>query len=379
MFFLKLAFRIVTQALVSLDANALTMMDGMGWTSPEAHKLFNLVAQRQAEERRNQRERLSDRVKTLPILQETLDQLCLLSPQDFERVMRAHPAYKAQRDIKSIETMLEVFHRAMSDLNTVIGDFPTLGPPDARIEREALEKEISIRVNKEILAAVSASQALVDYSRRMKDQFDASVFDKKRMEIFDENEHVLVKDLRNLLVHRLHTAANWQTIYSKDGRSTHFKIDTEDLLADAELSAAAKKCLITLGETIDVFELLSRYAERVDQFYGWLLPQVEQHLPEAVRGFRNCRYTVKRHHGRQSYKLMLALWMQGNVDPYAHLPKHLTSEELAAALSLPHQSPVQVDYIISCVDRTSICDEELRKLVYRLFKVTEPNDDRASL
>jgi hypothetical protein len=376
---LKLAFGILTEALVARETNALTMMDGMGWTSPEAHKLFNLVAQHQAVERRNQRERLSDVVKTLPTLPETLDQLCLLSPQDFERVMRAHPAYKAQRNIESIETMLEVFHRAMSDLNTVIGDFPTLGPPDARTEREALEKEISIRVNKEILAAVSASQALVDYSRRMKDQFDASIFDKKRMEIFDENEHALVKDLRNLLVHRLHTAANWQTIYSSDGRSTHFKIDAEDLLADAELSAAAKKCLLTLGETIDVFELLSRYAQRVDQFYRWLLPQVEQHLPEEVRDFRNCRDTVKRHHGRQSYKLMLALWMQGNVDPYAHLSKHLTSEELAAALSLPHQSPVQVDYIISRVDRTSICDEELRKLVYRLFKVTDPTDDRASL
>lgn len=40
------------------------MMDGMGWTSPEAHELFNLVAQQQAEERRKQRERLSDTVKT---------------------------------------------------------------------------------------------------------------------------------------------------------------------------------------------------------------------------------------------------------------------------------------------------------------------------
>jgi hypothetical protein len=353
------------------------MMNRMGWTSPEVRELFNLEARHQAEERLKQRERLSDTVKVLPTTEGTLDQLCLLSPQDFERVMRAHPAYKVQRNIESIETMLQVFHRAMADLKTAIGDFPALGPPDARSEREASEMEVSIRVNKELLAAVSASQALVDYSRRVKDQLDADAFDNKRREVFDENEHALVKGIRNLLDHRLHTAANWQTVYSKDGRSTHFKIGAEDLLAEAELTAAAKRCLATLGDTVDVSELLSHYAERVNRFYGWLLPELEQHLSEAVRDFRRCRDTGNRYHGRQSYKLMLGFWMQANADPYAHLSKHLTSGQLATALSLPHRSPAQVDYIILCVDRSSLCDEELRKLVYQLFKVIGPIDSRA--
>jgi hypothetical protein len=270
--------------------------------------------------------------------------------------------------------MLEVFHRAISDLKTAVGEFPALGTPDTQSEREALELEVSVRVNKELLAAVSASQALVDYTRRMKDQAPTGNFDNKRIEVFDENEHALVKDLRNLLVHRLHTAANWQTVYSKGSRSTHFKIETEDILVEAVLSAAAKKHLATLGETVDVSELLSNYAERVDRFYGWLLPELEWNLPESVKDFRRCRDTVKRHHGRQSYKLMLRLWIQANADPYAHLPEHLTSEQLAISFSLPHRSATQVDYIISCLNRTRVCDEELKKLVYRLFKVIGPND-----
>ena len=68
---------------------------------------------------------------------------------------------------------------------------------------------------------------------------------------------------------------------------------------------------------------------------------------------------------------MLELWIQAKADPYIHLSKHLTSEQLAIALSSPHRSAAQVDYIISCVDRTSLCDEEL--LVYQLFKVASPN------
>jgi hypothetical protein len=223
----------------------LTMMDGMGWTSPEAYELFNLVVRHQADERRKHRERIFEALNKLPTTEDTLDQLCALSPQDFERVMRAHPAYKTQRKIESVQTMLKVFHRAMTDLEAAVASFPALGPPDARTEREALELELSICVNKELLAAVDASQALVAYSRRVKDQLPTDNFDKKRKEIFDENEHELVKDLRNLLGHRLHTAANWQTVYSKDGRYTHFKIDAEDLLAEAELTAPAKQHLAT--------------------------------------------------------------------------------------------------------------------------------------
>jgi hypothetical protein len=155
------------------------MMDGMGWTSPEAYDLFNLVVRHQADERRKQRERLSEALNTLPTTEDTLDQLCALSPQDFERVMRAHPAYKTQRKIESVQTMLMVFHRAMTDLEAAVASFPALGAPDARTEREALEMELSICVNKELLAAVDASQALVAYSRRVKDQLPTDSFDKK--------------------------------------------------------------------------------------------------------------------------------------------------------------------------------------------------------
>ena len=126
----------------------LTMMDGMGWTSPEAYELLNLVVRHQEDERRKQRERLSEALSTLPTTEGTLDQLCALSPQDFERVMRAHPAYKTQRKIESVQTMLKVFHRAMTDLEAAVASFPALGSPDARTEREALEIELSICVNK---------------------------------------------------------------------------------------------------------------------------------------------------------------------------------------------------------------------------------------
>jgi hypothetical protein len=96
-------------------------------------------------------------------------------------------------------------------------------------------------------------------------------------------------------------------------------------------------------------------------------------MPEAIVEFRRCEEAVKLDHARQSYKLLVGFWQQAKADPYEHLPKYLTSKQFASALELPERSKVQVDYIISCVDRNGISDEELRLLVYRFFGVTEQN------
>jgi hypothetical protein len=124
-----------------------------------------------------------------------------------------------------------------------------------------------------------------------------------------------------------------------------------------------------LGETCDVTALLSGYSERLETFYGWMLTEIESHLPVEVRDYRACRHAVKSRHGGLSYQFLIGLWMQAGADPYEYLPKHLTSEQLQKIETLPHRSPEQVDYIISCVDRDGLCDEHLRELVYRFFKV----------
>lgn len=347
----------------------------MGWTSPEARELFNLFAQHQAEQRSQKLAQVTASFQTLPASEEFLEELCALSPQDALRALRTHPGYNMQRNLESIESMLGVFHRALTDLDIAVNAFPALGPAEMRTERESLEAEVSVRVNKELLAAVSACQALVDYSRRVRKLLPDGLFDQRRSEIFDHDEHVVVKGLRNLLSHKRHNTADWQTTYSREGRVTRFKIGTETLLAEAELDSAARLALAAHGEILDISDLLSSYAKRVDSFYGWLLPELEHHVPKAVVEFRRCEEAVKLHHARQSYRLLVGLWRQAKADPYDHLPKHLTSEQLAEALKLPHRSKVQVDHVISCIDRNGICDEELRGLVYRFFGVAEQNID----
>jgi hypothetical protein len=341
----------------------------MGWTSPEARELFQQFLKYDVDRRQCEWSRVNEALKIVPTTQEARDKLCALGPEDAERALRLHPGYLLHRKIESVQTMLELFRRALADLGPAIASFPDLGSPNGRQGRESLEHEVSVLVNKELFAALGAAKTLVDYSRRIKSLVPADQFDFKKKEAFSPNEHALIVDLRNSVLHKVHSEANWQKVYRGGLPTTHFVIDREELLADGELSSAAREHLKQLGSTIDVTELLSAYSQKVEGFYGWLLPEVETHLPIAVQDYRACRQAVKSHHSKLSYEFLIRTWMQAGVDPYQHLAKHLTSEQLKAMAELSHRSAEQIDYIISCMDQQGVCDESLRKTVYEFFKV----------
>jgi hypothetical protein len=347
------------------------MIGSMGWLPPEAQDLFREFAKYDAEKRRRDRLQVSTALQQIPATLETVNQLCTLSPEDAEHALRQHPGYSMHRRIESLHSMLAIFRRALADLAKAIAEFPELGTPDNRILREQFEQHISVRVNKELFAALGAAKTLVDYSRRIKDMVPTELFESKRNEAFDDGQQALVMNLRNVVLHQVHSEANWRKVFHGGTSTTHFVIRREDLLADGELSRAAQEHLNHLGSTCDVTELLSGYSASVEKFYSWLLPELDSHLPPVVKDYRACYRAVKTHHGRSSYRLLLGLWMQSGVDPYEHLSKHLSSEHLQTVKMLPHRSPEQVDYIISCVDRDGLCDAQLREIIYRFFKVSE--------
>jgi hypothetical protein len=341
----------------------------MGWTSPEAREIFQWFVKQEAERRQRDREKVTQELQSVPVSQETLDNLGALSPEDAESTLRKHPGYPLHRKVESVHTMLELYRRAISDLAQAIGEFPELGGPDDRIVREQREHEVSVRVNKEFFAVLSAAKTLVDYSRRIRDLVDTKRFDARRNESFHPGEHVLIMELRNSVLHQVHSRANWQKVWHAGANSTHFVIRREDLIADGELSSVAREYLDRLGSTCDVTELLCGYSEKVEQFYAWLLPEVEEHLPLEVKDYRKCRKAIRRQHGRLSYEIMIGLWTQAGADPYQHLPKLLTAEQMKEMEAFPHRSSQQVDYIISCLDKDGVCDDHLRFVVYRFFNV----------
>jgi hypothetical protein len=204
-----------------------------------------------------------------------------LSPEEAGRALRTHPGYPVQRKIESVRTMLELFRRALADLSAAIAEFPELGGPNGRISREKLGKDISIRLNKELFAALGTAKTLVDYSRRLKNLVDAALFDSKLKDAFHLGEHALIMGLRNSVLHQVHSRANWQKIWAGGAKTTHFVIQREDLLAEGELGtkisvlATAEIARTFLGQRRRVRKLGARKIGNTDRFvraYATLAP-----------------------------------------------------------------------------------------------------------
>lgn len=341
----------------------------MGWTSPEAKDTFQRIAKHEAERRDRDRRKVSEALQTVPASHDTLTALSGLSPDDAERALCTHPGYLGNRKIESLRTMLELFRCALADLAATITNFPELFGPDGRTMRKDLENQIAVRVNKELFAALGAAKALVDYSRRIIDLVDANVFETRLKETFNPGEHSLIVKLRDSLHHAVHSRANWQRRWSAGINTIHFVIEREELLTEGDLNRAAREYLDHLGPTCDITELLRGYAQKVELFYSWLLPEVESHLPLEISDYRACRKAIKRQQARSSYELMIGLWTQAGADPYQHLSKHLTAKQMKELEVFPHRSRQQVDYVIACLDKDEICDDHLREVVYKFFDV----------
>jgi hypothetical protein len=74
-------------------------------------------------------------------------------------------------------------------------------------------------------------------------------------------------------------------------------------------------------------------------------------------------------HRNSNWNFLLQAFIGNNVDPYEYLDLYLTEKDLAETKEFTHQSAEQVDFIISKVDQYNVCIGELRRQVYRLFKV----------
>lgn len=92
-------------------------------------------------------------------------------------------------------------------------------------------------------------------------------------------------------------------------------------------------------------------------------------MPAAVTDYRRCVNAHKAHMARITWRLILRQVVDRGVDPYQHLDKYMECEELDEIKRLPPRSAEQVNRIIQLIDTDGACDEELRELVFRLFKV----------
>lgn len=343
------------------------------------------------EQRRRRREHVREAIKAaaVPMPAEVVHNVAQLNSRDAREVLRDHPGFSLWEKRNSYEISLRVFDRSMDDLLRAIQNFEELSRDGTIFNRtrEYELGEIEKAVQKELFATANAVHSLVEHStRRLQKSIQVSGYDERRQECFgDDRLHEFVIGMRTILHHVQMLRPGWQVQhrFGKEGHLASFKLDKDEVSLAVEqakdslsstMLAHVRHYLNEAPEKIDLRQVFGDYRRRADEFHSWFLEAIETETLEDLRDYERCIKENKNFAARTWWRAMLVNWLNWDQppNPYKHLDRYLTPEQLEEVYRLPIGSKEQVDRVIEFVDTDGACDDELRHLTYQLFRRATP-------
>jgi len=346
--------------------------------------ILNVMDEQRRREREQVRAMLTAAPTPVPVGAEVLCALCQLNPGDARDVLRDHPGYALSERLESYDTARAVFERSIADLIRAISDFENRAR-DASLFDRARRKEkedAKARVQKELFATANATHALKDHStNRLQKEIQVPHYDEKLRECFgDDGLHDFVIGLRAIIHHVQMVQPGLTVTRHFDGSDNEvsFRLDKEALLLvvdgpKSRMPVAGREYLRKARQGLDLRHVFEEYARRASSFHAWFRSVIDSEPLPALRDYQRCIKEITNTATRVFWRAMLGNWLNWAKppNPHDHLPRFLSPEQIEEAYRLPMNSHEQVDYIISIVDRSGACDDELRGLFYQLFERAE--------
>lgn len=301
---------------------------------------------------------------------------------DAAEVLRSHTGYVLSEGLQSYRLSISIFDQATTDLVEAIDRFQDLvrrGDFDRRNMggTSALERT----VQKELFAATASAHSAVDHTRRLRSLVEIPDYQRWLQEVFGgDGMHEFVIWLRTILHHVHVLPAGWQTRRAFAGapEDATFTLDRRELIdrlsASDRLAAGQREKIdrfLRAGpDAIDLRVLFVQYAVRVSAFSSRLLAFVDgDPITESVRDLERVRREGRNHNARLMWAALIGNWLNWDrpPNPYNHLPRFLSDEQLATINALEAGSPEQINLVIEFLDEGQACDDRLREMIHRYF------------
>ena len=294
-----------------------------------------------------------------------------------EFIQNRHPGAQVYASLDSMRLSVDIFLNAVSDLissiNRFKGEEAIPGFWD-RPYRQSVE-DLEIAIQRGIASSAMCAMALVDHTRKFNKNYPIREYESKKNNYFENNEeHRFIHSLRVYISHVKISKANWIVSLSMagKGRKVSFLLSQTDLLKWDRWTEAAMAYIKNSPKGVDIEALFERYTNIVIEFHSWLLSTIMDNYGEDISDYLKYLRLMHRFESQSHWNILIRqVFIPKNIDPYMYLNRYLTRQELEKVLSLPHRSKEQIDLIIALIDEYDACTEEIRDLVYRLFKVKE--------
>jgi hypothetical protein len=325
---------------------------------------------------------------TLPLSTDDIEILCQFGPHQLDEALSHHTGYKIWAQVGSFRLSKSVLESAIFGLLASIENFTTeLNKDIFKRSNENILKKIESEVQKELFSALDAIHSLICISSRLQKSCSLDNYLAQLEAVFEEDCHYqLIRGLRNIIHHRFAIKSNWYLMYNFDGiHISGFEINKTMLLKQSlDEDGISKSDKLTKKQSeaklkvvndasikhLDISELFKEYLIRANNFNDWFAQELNLLNPNFWLDCEKCFSENNKYHERLHWKSMLENWLQWDSppNPYDHLDRYLSEEQLVEVKQLPTKSKTQIDQIIDCVDVNGACDQALRELVYKWFE-----------
>ena len=229
-------------------------------------------------------------------------------------------------------------------------------------------------IRKSVFTASQSAMSLVAHSRRLNKNVQINGYIARvDGEFANNSKHHFIQDLRNCLSHITMIEPHWQLSNSLErGRETQFVLKPDELLRYKNWNSLSLTYIKQNPKGIKLQDLFLEYTKKVSGFHVWFINQFYKANETDIQDYIRCERHVKAIGSRSNWNLILnQIVIQAGRDPYDYLLRYLTDDELERVYFLPMRSKAQVDLIIEIIDEYGACNEDLRKLAYKAFRVTD--------
>ncbi len=282
--------------------------------------------------------------------------------------LKHHPGHKAVAAAESLHTALEMFflsYREFIDasnayIKSIEGNpKKTIGHMTAISATQMLAKGIY---------SVSVFSKIVYYhAQRLSKHFKPKDYDNKLIStgIASDLQNFIFQ-LRNIIEHEFLILPEHTTFLNAGGVRITLNI-SKDTIISCDINKQARTYLDNTDTDVNISATYTKYAHQVTEFYSWLFNELDNSADSAIIDYKHVHGLILAQSFRQQMNLLINIATSNKIDPYKHLDKHLTDEQIAFILSLPKHSKHQIDTIIELIDTEGYCDAQLRNAAYKLF------------
>ena len=309
--------------------------------------------------------------KELPTPDEIRNVINLRVGGQRQRVLRHHVYWKERQLRLGLESLIRSAHQAHVDIcrhDAALGSLAR-----GKDFADHVDHTVGYASQKDMMAYCSLVTGVRDTLRRVK-KVRPDIEDEIRniqTQCFDNDVTIFVKDLRNNLSHGSVVIPRWRISSDFRNLSGSMNYGARELLSFGKWKSGSKIYVSNAnGGTMNLASVVGEHFKLLDEFDRKIQDLFAKNVTDAERDFFEIEDSYKRFAQKQWAKIMIGQ-IGKNKDPYEHLHRFFKPETVREILRRPRHSKEQVDFIIALKAAEIDCDEELRRLLYEKFGVTD--------